>query len=328
MKRFFNKTLLGLLVSVLLITLIVRNIDIKQSIEAVKHLNPVYIVIMYAAYYCSFIVRAFRWKTILSGQKVVKYRTLFSSLFRGSLANCVIPARGGELYRAHYFGKKEELSRITVMASIVLERIFDGMILFLILLFLISFLYPSSHLGKVAAAAGIVFVGGFAGLLITAKIYNNDSLKNKLSAYITPLYKYNFFNKVADKLNYFVSSFIEGLDIFHSPLLLSKAFVLTFGIWCFETIANMMLIMAFGHYIGFLGVMFVVSVVAFASLIPAGPAGIGPVQWGYIVALGIFGIAKETAFALSITGTFFMVIFLFLASILTGGINISAEKQN
>ncbi len=327
MKKFFNKTIIGFIISVIFIILILRTVNIKESIEAIKNLNMFYVVLMVPVYLCSFLFRAFRWKTILSENKKIRFNSLLNSLFRGWLANCIIPARGGEFYRAHYFGKKEDISRITVMASIVLERMFDGMILFLILLFLISFIYSNPHLGKVAIAAGIVFMGGFISLLITAKLYKNEPFKEKFCAIAAPIINRDFFSKIFNKISYFITSFMNGLEIFHSPALLFKSFLYTAGIWFCEAVAILLLIIGFGHFIGIYGALFVISVVAFASLIPAGSAGIGPVQWGYIIALGVFGISKETAFAVSITGLFFTVIFIFAASLASGAITMFLEKQ-
>jgi len=327
MNKIFNKKLLGFVVSIVFIVLIIKSIDIKESIEAVKQLNPAYLLFMVPAYFCAFIFRAFRWRAILTHDKKIKIMSLLNSLFKGWLVNCVVPARGGEFFRAHHFGKREDISRVKVLASIVLERIFDGMVLFLILLFLISFIYSNQNMGKIATAAGIVFVGGFIGLLITAKLHKNKTFKEKFSAFTASFAKIGFINKIFNKADYFIENFMDGLEVFHSPLLLTKVFLLSMCVWAFEAISAWLLIIGFGHYIGISGALFVLSIAAFASLIPAGPAGIGPVQWGYIISLGVFNVSKETAFAISILGTLFSIIFVFAASIIFSFLEKNTETK-
>lgn len=294
--KFFDKKLIGLLIGLIFIVLILNNIDINKSIEAVKSINPFYLVLMVPVYYSSFVFRALRWRAILSENKRIKLSSLFNYLMKGWTVNCLVPARAGEIYRAHLAGKKENLSRVTILASIVLERIFDGIILFFILFFLVSFMYSSKKLFGVLTTAGIIFLGGFVFLLVISKFHKAQ--------------KWSFLSRFEH-----LSSFINGLNIFHSPILLLKSFLYTIPIWFCEAVTTMLLIKGFGYSIGMLGSFFVLCIVAFASLIPGGPAALGPLQWGYIMALSFFHISQETAFAISLLSQIFGVTLVSLGSL-------------
>ncbi len=313
MKKFFDKKLIGLIIGLVFIVLIVKNIDIHKSIEAIRHIDFIYIILIIPAYFGAFLFRAFRWKTILSENANIKITSFLNALLRGWLINCIVPARGGEIYRAHYFGKKENVSRVTILTSIVLERIFDGIVLFLILLFMTAFIYSSKKFYNVAIIAGVIFTGGFFGLLLISKFCKNNFIREKFFIFLntTP----NFINKIFDKISYFFNSFINGLEVFESPVLILKSLFFSILVWFCEALTILFLIQSFGYAIGISGSLFVLSIIAFVSLIPGGPASLGPLQWGYILALGIFNISQETAFAISIVNQLFVIIFVFLGSL-------------
>ena len=108
---------------------------------------------------------------------------------------------------------------------------------------------------------------------------------------------------------------MDGLDVFNSPALILKAFLFTTMVWFCEGMTIFLLIKGFGYSIGILGALFVLSIIAFISVIPGGPASLGPLQWGYIIALGFFNISKETAFAISIVSQLFGIILVSAGSL-------------
>ena len=51
--------------------------------------------------------------------------------------------------------------------------------------------------------------------------------------------------------------------------------------------------------IGFAASLFVISLISFSTMIPSASSFIGPYQYAYILALGIFGIDKSTTLGIS-----------------------------
>lgn len=325
--KILNKKLIGSIIGIIFLALILKNIDINKSIESVKHLNLFFILLMFPCYFLSFIFRALRWKTILPENKTIKLSSCLNFMLRGWAVSCVVPARAGEIYRAYYFGLKENISRITVIASIVLERAFDGIILFSILLAMVSFVYSSKKLFFVSITAGLVFCGVFTVLLISSKFYKNNFIKKNFYTLILKISENNFIkkflneklceilSKIFKKITSAAISFMNGLDIFNSPFLMAKSFFYTVLIWLFEGLMIFFLIKSFGYSTGILGALFILSIIAFASLIPGGPASLGPFQWGYIIALNFFKIPNEISFAISIINQLFVMIFVFSGSL-------------
>jgi hypothetical protein len=81
-------------------------------------------------------LRALRWKVILSSvKKDTSLKNLFGSIMIGYGVSCVIP-RLGEITRAVFIGKWENLSRSSMFGTVILERIID--VIFFCLAVLIS----------------------------------------------------------------------------------------------------------------------------------------------------------------------------------------------
>jgi len=312
--KIFNKKYASIILGGIFLFFILKDIDLKLAFSELKNVNYLFFLIMTPIYFGSFVFRTLRWKIILppkNSTKEIKEISFFSyleTIFRGWFMNSVIPARGGEVYRAVFFSKKEKISKAKIFASIVLERVFDGLILFLILFSMITFVFAGKKFQGVAFAAGGVFSGIFIFLLAGAKFYKHSSIQNKLSnPDFSHKIKNDFLNKTLIKTAESLHSFLGGLDVFHDPKALFKTLFLTFGVWFCESITTFLLIKSFGYSIGITGALLLLSVVAFASLIPGGPAGLGPVQWAYIVVLKNFNISQEAAFAVSIIGQLFSI---------------------
>lgn len=313
MKKFLNKKILGILVSLGFIGVIISQVDIDKTIMSLGLMNPVYILPIIPVYFIAFVLRAFRWKIFLQ-KDYLRFNSLLSSIFIGFSMNCILPARAGEIYRAYFFSKKENLNKTKVFTSVILERIFDGFALFIILIAAIYFLCPGKLFSKIALTAGLVFFSGFILLLVLAKMQKDGYKREKIKLLLLKTLKIfpekfrEFIEKIVNKAFLMLHSFIEGILTMDSWRLLSKTIFYSFLVWFMEGSFMFLVIKSFGIKISMLGALLVLSVTAFSSLIPAGPAGIGPYQWGYMLALSVFGIEHELGFAVSIINQLISII--------------------
>ena len=76
----------------------------------------------------------------------------------GYLANNVLPARLGELVRAHYLGRRTGVSRSAILGTIVVERVVDTLVVVAI----------ASVAILVLSVRGIVASAVLVGLAVTA----------------------------------------------------------------------------------------------------------------------------------------------------------------
>lgn len=62
------------------------------------------------------------------------FRNATEGVLVGYTGNNVLPARAGEFLRAIYLGNKEAVSRVSVLGTIFIERIFEGLVIVGVLL--------------------------------------------------------------------------------------------------------------------------------------------------------------------------------------------------
>src|SRR5262249_13382685 len=78
-----------------------------------------------ATYWIGLMLRSWRWGIILAPVRRLNFLQVFHGLLVGYAANYVLPARLGELVRADFLGRRHGISRLSIIGTIVVERLFD-----------------------------------------------------------------------------------------------------------------------------------------------------------------------------------------------------------
>jgi hypothetical protein len=118
-----------------------RKVDLKELRAAFLGVDYPLIVLGACVGLSGFLVRAFGWKHLLAPVGRLSGWRLFSPVAIGYMANNLLPARLGEFARAYVVGKREHVSKSSALATIIIERIFDGLTLLLILA-VVSLFFP------------------------------------------------------------------------------------------------------------------------------------------------------------------------------------------
>src|SRR3954453_4090999 len=190
-----RNVVISLLVSVVCLYFVLRNV---QWSEVWNHLSQVNLglfglsmLLMLAAYF----LMAWRWQHLLDPLEVpgpsvngksdtasssptgVRHHAgitrLYGMMMTGYFFNSFFPARAGDLVRAYLLGRSTGLRKTTVLATVVIEKAFDGIALLLMLL-LSLVLLPSSRgagtlcfdPGGLAIVAGLALVAVIVGLAL------------------------------------------------------------------------------------------------------------------------------------------------------------------
>ena len=102
-----------------------------------------------------------------------------------------------------------------------------------------------------------------------------------------------------EKLTEFFNSFIEGFEVLENWRCTFIAFFTSFVIWGIECYVAYLIVDSFDLGLRFAAGLFVISLISFSTMIPSTSMFLGPYQYAYILALGIFNISKSTALAVS-----------------------------
>jgi uncharacterized protein (TIRG00374 family) len=244
---------------------------------------------------CGFVVRAYGWKFLLAPVGNIQGWRLFSPVAIGYMANNLLPARLGEFARAYVVGRRENVSKSAALATIMVERIFDGLVLLLILA-TISIFFPFAAWVK---QGGIVVAAAFLGvsLCLALVAVKTDWILRAIDAVLGPLLP-----GTAVRMKSRLQNFVVGLDLKHHVPTVMLAFVFTVLRWAFEACIYLSVIVALGlqDRVPVHGALFVMVAVNIATMIPQAPGFVGSVQIACIQSLAVFGVDRETAAAYSL----------------------------
>ncbi len=142
MKKRHIQLLVGIILSVIFLYLAFRRVDFARLWETLRSINfwwfiPFVIVTLISMYF-----RAIRWHFLFLPRYRIKTTRLFPPLMVGFAFNGILPARAGEFARAYLGARREKLDFSTMFATVVVERIFDG--LTIIILFTLGLLFLPS----------------------------------------------------------------------------------------------------------------------------------------------------------------------------------------
>jgi len=209
-------------------------------------------------YLASFPVRALRWRLILRVQKALPMRVLMSAVFVGYMANNVLPARAGEVYRAHFLGRRAGISRSGAAASIVVERALDGLMLVGAILFVFLAFPREDYLGGAALATGLIFVSLATGILFYG--LQTDRTRGFLERALGLLPR-----ALHERLAGRVGSFLLGVRGISTPRELLEAGAYTALVWVLDACAVALVVVSFGVTLPPVGYVLVFALVALSG---------------------------------------------------------------
>jgi glycosyltransferase 2 family protein len=295
--KFDWKFYLGLVIGFLFLYLSLKGFRYAEFIEQIESINWYLIVLSVIIYYLTYVSRVLRWRYLTAPIKEgMSFRNLFSAISIGFGANNMLPFRLGELARAYALGKIEKVSAGSVLATVVIERVFDGMAV--IGLVVIILLGPTSeHFSehnqalRTAGYSSLVFLIFIVGFLVLLEKKTDKAIK-LMSFFVRPVSK-----KLQDKMEKFLISFAAGIDVLYrgGALLMIVLYSILTWVLIIFFYYTIILSFSFGSDIPFSASVAVVVFIAFASVIPAPPGYVGTFEAGGIAALMIYGLAKTQA---------------------------------
>ena len=331
------KVIVGLVISLLCLGWLLRFIDIDKLFSILASAKIEFVLLAICATILSYVLRAARWPFFFL-HNPPKFFASFSCLIIGFFMNNVLPARIGELVRAHIGGKAVKQSRALVLATIAGERLIDG--LTISLFFALMFTFSSSALDLTITHKAYVcaeylstttshaLAPFFTPIIAPIKIVTDATVTAGDIRYGESLYfvAYLFLaagistilllllrQHVFSVLEHFgtimpghvsnysirrIRLFVHGLE----PMLKIRKIIpigaFSIVIWSVELVVFYLITQAFNQHLGLGGLSLFLAVVNFSSLIPAAPGGIGVIELLATMALTGIGVDAEAAFAM------------------------------
>ncbi len=295
MKNMKWKFGLGIIISAVFLYLAFRKVDTGELAQAFKMANYWYVIPAAALSLLSIWFRVVRWRYLMNPIKKIGMLSLSSSTAIGFMSNSLLPARLGEIIRAYVIGQKEDISKSSAFATIVLSRIFDGMtILFFFVIILIKYSYNYPPWLNKAIYFAFIFYFFALAMILFMKI-KTDMAAGIISLLLRPLPE-----KVNAKITEWTHSFIKGLASIKSIKNLGLVSLFSLLIWVPNAFIIYIVAHSFGINIPINAAFFMLVIFTFGMMIPSAPAFIGTIQYFSVAGFSLFGVSKASALSFSV----------------------------
>ncbi len=279
----------GFLIGCLLLYFALRNIEFSRLAAIYSKVDVVYLVPFIVLIPLELVFRAARWRLLLlPSNPAVRVTDAFKLEAAGLALNNILPLRLGELARAAFAARLFQIPLITVLATILVERLLDVIVLFLMFAVAVRF---GGITGGLMDYGGLLW-GLVAGLAagIAALIFADELVAHVWCS--------GFFARFP-KVRLLFERVAMGVKGFHS--LKSGALIFLFAgfQWFLNALSFYVLALAFG--LGgiidlFKGVALVFTA-AVAVSVPGMPGYFGNYELALMKVLGVWGISEDIGFA-------------------------------
>lgn len=291
------KFILSIIVSFGLIYFSFKDLEWEPFWQTILSINYWLLAAGGAVLVLSNVVRAARWRILLSPQQEIKTFPLFEATMMGYMGNNILPFRLGEVLRAVVVAKRHGLKVSGVGASIVVERSVD-MLSFLILAGVYAVLVPTFESAKLIASLGL----GALFMVIVLGFWVNRQ-HAKFEARIRG-WSESQKEKGHPKRGENLVSIFKGLEtLWRMPKPLHVVLQTTF-LWFLYLMVTVLALAAFDFDLSVLDLWRISAILLiFTTLslsVPAAPGYVGTYHGAVLAALLIFDIDSDAARAFAI----------------------------
>jgi uncharacterized protein (TIRG00374 family) len=235
----------------------------------------------------SYVIRALRWRVVLSAERRIALMTVFWATMVGYLGNSVLPARAGELIRSVLLGRQVSLSTSYVLATTLLERLADAVALVIIgLLGLLVLGTLPEWLLMAAQVTGTLGLVGLVGLWLL-RHFDRQLINYTARLPVPPRLRF--------RLTALLSQFLRGLGALRNRRRGLTFASLTAVIWMLDVVFALMIGQAFDLPLLVPQAMVLLAALGFASAVPSTPGYVGVYQFVAVTMLVPFGFSRDQA---------------------------------
>lgn len=304
---------IGIVLSLSFLGLFLYRADITEIWEVLKQANYIFILPAILVYFFGVWLRALRWQYLLRPLGFVPSHRLFPMIVVGFMVNNVVPGRLGIIARSFLLGGKEGISKMATSATVLVERIFDVLVLLSFLIFPLLFITLPSWAGKIVWIVFPIFV---VILICVILVASSDRLTQRIITIVERLAPKRWKQRL---INY-IESFISGLGLLRNPASLILIFIISLAVWLSEAAVFYIVSLSFGLGQPFYVLLLATSISNLAYALLVSPGGVGPFEYACQQILIFFsiGISTATAYAATLHATIILpptiLGFIFLAA--------------
>lgn len=287
---------LGVLISIVFLYFSLRGLQLDEFWQTITAADYGWLIPGVAVYFIGLWARSWRWHYLLRPLKKIATTAMFPIVAIGYMGNNIYPARAGEVLRAAVLKQREGVPISASLATIIVERVFDGVVMlafvFLNLPELANLTAASGFLGSIQQVAiwgSAAFLGALALFLLAAMFPRiTERLANWLIDRLVP-------SRWREGGRGIALRFLTGLESLRSPRDALMVFLTTVVIWLLETGKYWFIMHAFPFEVSFFALMLMNGIVNLTTTLPSAPGYVGTFDAPGIALLQAYGVPAEVA---------------------------------
>ena len=313
--------MVGLLVTLGLLAWALHGVSARDLVEGVRRANRWLMLATVALATLTFPIRTLRWRLILrdAGGGAYPLRPLWHATAIGFMANNLLPVRAGEFARAYVASRQLPVRFSTALASVGVERVFDGLMLVgLMTVAIASPAFPHrADIGRTsvstitATAAAVFGVVLAVAVLVVHRPGPWLALLGRATHAALPA-------RVADRIARIADGLVAGLAVLKSPGRFLAVVAWSVVLWVVNAAAFAVCFRAFGLPVPAAGAFLLQGIIGFGVALPSSPGFVGVFEAATRVTLALYGIDATRALSYAVAyhaGTFLPVTLLGLYSL-------------
>jgi phosphatidylinositol alpha-mannosyltransferase len=290
--KFIRKNWLMGVVAAILVILFFKA-DRSEIVHTFVNVSWGWVSLAILANFASIMLKVTSWKVIFDASfDNIRGRwiDLTSALMIGFLVNIIIPARMGELARAYIIQRRQSLegkpvSSSTVLGTIVLERVFDGIAMAMIVIYGVTRMNLPSWADRGAVVLMVVSFF-FAAMLIVLESKRERLKANAEAEELDEIHSWP--RRQFIRFRGVIARFSEGQRVLRYPGRVALISVTTVCSWMAQLLAVYFTLNAFHIGLaGILGALMLLILINIAGAMPATPGNVGIFQLATVIPLTV-----------------------------------------
>jgi hypothetical protein len=267
-------------------------------VEGVRRADGGLILATVALATLTFPIRTVRWRLILRdvGGGAYPLVPLWHATAIGFMANNLLPVRAGEFARAYVASRQLPVRFSTALASVGVERVFDGLMLVGLMTVAIgSSAFPhQADIGRTSVSAITTTAAAlFAVVLVVAVLVVHRpapwlALLARATHAALPA-------RVADRITRIADGLVAGLEVLKSPGRLGAVVLWSLVLWLVNAAAFAVCFRAFGLPVPAVGAFLLQGIIGFGVALPSSPGFVGVFEAATRATLALYAIDATRA---------------------------------
>ena len=272
-----------------------HDINPRDVLTNARRADPLLLLVAVILATATFPLRTIRWRLILrdvDGQRFPAL-PLWHATAIGFMANNLLPARAGEVARAYVASRQLPVRFTTALASVAVERVFDGLVM----------------LGLMAAAIAApsfptdTVIGGrsLSALATSAAIFFGALLLLALVVVHRPAPWLRIAGRISQRLAHWAEGLVAGLAVLKSPARFGGVVFWSLVLWLTNAAAFAVCFRAFGLAVPLEGALLLQGVIGFGVAVPSTPGFVGVFEAATLLTLRVYGVDANLAVSYALT---------------------------